>query len=57
MGAVSKTGDRLGLSARSKAMFAAAVVKSVGMRFKIPTSVIQLQPGKGKVFGSRLRKL
>ena len=31
MGAVSNTGDRLGLSARTKAMFAAAVVKAVGV--------------------------
>ena len=30
MGAVSNTGDRLGFSARDKAMFAASVVKSVG---------------------------
>ena len=31
MGPVSNTGDRLGLSVRDKAMFAAAVVKSVGV--------------------------
>ena len=31
MGTVSNTGDRLGLSAREKAMFAAHVVKSVGV--------------------------
>ena len=31
MGVVSNTGDRLGLSSRSKAMFAAAVVKAVGI--------------------------
>ena len=31
MGAVSNTGDRLGFSAREKAMFAASVVKSVGV--------------------------
>ena len=31
MGAVSNTGDRLGLSGRKKAMFAAAVVKAVGV--------------------------
>ena len=31
MGAVSNTGDRLGLSVRQKAMFAASVVKAVGV--------------------------
>ena len=34
MGVVSNTGDRLGLSVRQKAMFAAAVVKSVGVDIK-----------------------
>lgn len=32
MGSISNTGDRLGISVRKKAMFAAAVVKSVGIR-------------------------
>ena len=31
MGPISNTGDRLGLSSRSKAMIAAAVVKAVGI--------------------------
>ena len=48
MGAVSTTGDRLGLSARAKAMFAASVVKSLNMSVEDTNISYSTAARKGK---------